>query len=267
MITSTVTFGNQIQLIFECFSEEIFGYIVEMTGIQLHLSKYKFEDAMEALNKLSTGHSLLPLSLELLGRVLFEKAEFERSSNTFAELHKRYPHRIEGLEIYSSCLWQLQNSTKLAALSKELTEKFRHRPETWCVTGNLYSLEKQCAIAIECFDKATKLTPKMGYPYCLLGNELIEVGHHDRAMKAFHQALIYSPQDFRPHLGLGIIEQRRSQLDKALTHMREAVARNPSNIILQCHLAVVEQANGNEKDVGFGFVGKIMESVFRLLRF
>lgn len=220
-----------------------------MTGIQLHLSKYKFQEAIEALSKLSTGHATLPLSLELMGRVLFEKSEFERSSETFAELHKKYPHRIEGLEIYSSCLWQLQNSTKLAALSKELTEKFRNRPETWCVTGNLYSLEKQCAVAIECFDKATRLTPKMGYPHCLLGNELIDVGHYDRAIRAFHQASILSPQDFRPYLGLGVIEQRKSQLDKALHYMREAVKKNQSNIILQCHLAVVAQANKHSDEV------------------
>uniref|UniRef100_A0AC34QU46 Uncharacterized protein n=1 Tax=Panagrolaimus sp. JU765 TaxID=591449 RepID=A0AC34QU46_9BILA len=228
--------------------EKIYGYIVEMTGVQLHLSKYRFEDAMEALNKLSPGHSILPLSLELLGRVLFEKSDFQRSSKIFAEMHKLYPHRIDGLEIYSSCLWQLNDVTTLSALSKDLMKKFRHRPETWCVTGNLYSLEKQCAIAIECFDRATKLFPKIGYSYYLLGNELIEVGHLDRAITAFHQALDISPEDYRPHLGLGTIEQKRSQVEKALLHMRNAVEKNQSNIILKCHLAVCEQAIGNEKE-------------------
>jgi anaphase-promoting complex subunit 3 len=164
-------------------------------------------------------------------------------------MHRQYPHKIEGLEVYSSCLWQLQQIPKLSGLTKELTDRFRHRSETWCVAGNLYNLEKQCAIAVDCFDRATRLIPKFGYSYYLLGNELIEVGQLDRAEHAFQESVRYSPNDYRAHLGLGIIEQKRSKMSKALTHMRMAVQRNPSNIILQCHLAVVEQANGHEKEV------------------
>uniref|UniRef100_A0AC35FZ75 Tetratricopeptide repeat protein n=2 Tax=Panagrolaimus sp. PS1159 TaxID=55785 RepID=A0AC35FZ75_9BILA len=228
--------------------EDILGYIIEMTGIQVNLSQYNFNEAMNALNQLTDKHASLPLSLELRGRVLFEKSDFIRASATFEEMHQQYPHKIEGLEVYSSCLWQLQKIPKLSGLTKELTERFRHRSETWCVAGNLYNLEKQCAIAVDCFDRATRLVPKFGYSYYLLGNELIEVGQLDRAEQAFHESVRYSPHDYRPHLGLGIIEQKRSKMSKALTHMRMAVQRNPSNIILQCHLAVVEQANGHEKE-------------------
>jgi anaphase-promoting complex subunit 3 len=228
--------------------EDILGYIVEMTGIQVHLSQYNFNEAMNALNQLSEKHAALPLSLELRGRVLFEKSDFTRASLTFEEMHRQYPHKIEGLEVYSSCLWQLQQIPKLSGLTKELTDRFRHRSETWCVAGNLYNLEKQCAIAVDCFDRATRLIPKFGYSYYLLGNELIEVGQLDRAEHAFQESVRYSPNDYRAHLGLGIIEQKRSKMSKALTHMRMAVQRNPSNIILQCHLAVVEQANGHEKE-------------------
>uniref|UniRef100_A0A914ZGY1 Cell division cycle protein 27 homolog n=1 Tax=Panagrolaimus superbus TaxID=310955 RepID=A0A914ZGY1_9BILA len=203
---------------------------------------------MNALNQLTDKHASLPLSLELRGRVLFEKSDFNRASATFEEMHQQYPHKIEGLEVYSSCLWQLQKIPKLSGLTKELTERFRHRSETWCVAGNLYNLEKQCAIAVDCFDRATRLVPKFGYSYYLLGNELIEVGQLDRAEQAFHESVRYSPHDYRPHLGLGIIEQKRSKMSKALTHMRMAIQRNPSNIILQVHLAVVEQANGHEKE-------------------
>ena len=102
-----------------------------MTGIQVHLSQYNFNEAMGALNQLSVSHASLPLSLELRGRVLFEKSDVARAASTFEEMHRQYPHKIEGLEVYSSCLWQLQQSPKLSALTKELTDRFSHRAETW----------------------------------------------------------------------------------------------------------------------------------------
>jgi anaphase-promoting complex subunit 3 len=52
------------------------------------------------------------------------------------------------MEIYSTALWQLHDQKKLSALASEMAEIGRNEPETWCIAGNCFSLEKQHETAI-----------------------------------------------------------------------------------------------------------------------
>ena len=45
------------------------------------------------------------------------------------ELHQLEPHRLEGMELYSTVLWHLQREVQLSALAQELTELDRDAPE------------------------------------------------------------------------------------------------------------------------------------------
>jgi anaphase-promoting complex subunit 3 len=63
----------------------------------------------------------------------------------------------------------------------------RDQPQTWCIVGNCFSLEKQRETAVECLERAIRLDPKFGYAYSLLGHELIEMNDLPRAANAFRQ--------------------------------------------------------------------------------
>uniref|UniRef100_A0A7E4VN91 Cell division cycle protein 27 homolog n=1 Tax=Panagrellus redivivus TaxID=6233 RepID=A0A7E4VN91_PANRE len=222
--------------------EEMQHYMHQMCHIMTHLTTFKIEEATAAFESMSEAWKKLPLSMEYLGRILCEKIEYKQAAVVFDELHARYPYHIDGMDYFSTALWQLRLGTSLSILARELTDQARHRAETWIVAGNLYSLEKQSATSIECFDRATRLYPINGYAQCLLGTELFEIGHLDRAERVFGEALIHAPHEYRPHVGLGLIEQKRARMSKAVEHLKNATRRNPLNVVLQCQLAVMYQS-------------------------
>lgn len=47
----------------------------------------------------------------------------------FAELRELEPYHMEGMDLYSTALWQLQREVELSALAQELTEMNKNAPE------------------------------------------------------------------------------------------------------------------------------------------
>lgn len=99
---------------------DIVEWIWKLSEIQRHFSCYECHEALGLLNELPLVLSQLPLSLELHGRVLVEDTQYQRAVVIFDDLYRRYPHHVEGLETYSSALWQLQDAHKLSALAADL---------------------------------------------------------------------------------------------------------------------------------------------------
>lgn len=111
------------------------------------------------------------------------------------------------MELLSTALWHLQDAHELSSLAQQLTKESRSRPQTWCVAGNCFSLQRQvflllkiatqhCSVyfytfatkhakAVDCMERAIQLDPYFAYAYTLLGHELIFQEEYDRAANAF----------------------------------------------------------------------------------
>lgn len=131
-----------------------------------------------------------------------------------------------------------------------MTTNARDEPESWCVAANSFSLEKQHEMAVECLERAIRLKPQFGYAYSLLGHELIILNDLKKAAQAFRQAITCSPNDYRAWYGLGIVCYKDEQLSSARFNLSKAVCINPTNIVVLCQLALVEQALKNPESVG-----------------
>ncbi|KAI1722318.1 anaphase-promoting complex, cyclosome, subunit 3 domain-containing protein [Ditylenchus destructor] len=221
-------------------------WMVNLGKVQELLSNFRCAEAMEMLDStIPAPFSQLALCLELRARIFFENGEYQKACDVFEECRQRYPHRVEGMEIFSTAMWQLQNQHKLSALCAELTNTARNEPETWCVAANCFSLEKQHETAVECLERAIRLDSRFGYAYSLLGHELIILNQLGRAAQAFRQAIVCSPNDYRAWYGLGLVHFKEEQLSLAKMNLQKAVGINPTNVIVLCQMAVVEQALGN----------------------
>ena len=58
------------------------------------------------------------------------------------------PHRMRGLELLSTVLWQLKKEVELAHLAQKVVDFDRLSPEAWCVVGNCFSLQKEHETAL-----------------------------------------------------------------------------------------------------------------------
>ena len=112
-----------------------------------------------------------------------------QAEKSFAAVRTLEPHRVGGMEIYSTTLWHLQREVDLSALAQELTDFDKNSPEAWCATGNCFSLQKEHGVAIKFFQRAVQVDCNFAYAYTLLGHEYVLTEELDNAMSCFRSAL------------------------------------------------------------------------------
>ncbi|CAD5208006.1 unnamed protein product [Bursaphelenchus xylophilus] len=217
-------------------------FMLQLSEAVHALSFYRCEEAVQILNQTSMAFKQLSITLRLRGIVLFELRDYARCSEVLLELRRIFPSRIEGMETLSTALWQLQNQHQLSALAADLVNTNRDHAITWCVVGNSLSLQKHHEAAVEAFERAIQMDSRFGYAYSLLGHELIDLNKLNRALEAFKQAQIHSPNDYRALYGEGLVHFKNEKLEFSLAVFKKAVKINPRNVILLCQLAIVEHS-------------------------
>jgi len=99
--------------------------------------------------------------------------QYAEAEKTFNKMIKVEPYRLEGLEYFSTCLWHLKKQVELCYLSNYALEKSLFSPETWCVVGNCFSLQKEHETALKFFSRAIQLNPAFAYAHTLSGHEFV----------------------------------------------------------------------------------------------
>jgi len=222
--------------------------ILLMSEVQEQLSQFHCEEALQLLETVPTIYQNLSFTLRTKGMILFEIPDNKRCADVFRELRRLYPSRIEGMETYSTALWQLQDQHQLSSLAADLINAHRDSPITWCVVGNSLSLQKHHEAAIEAFERAIQLDTRFAYAYSLLGHELAGLNHMSKAAESFRQATIHAPNDYRSLYGQGQVFYKTEEYLNSKAVLNKAVAINPRNTVLLCQLAVVEHALGHNDE-------------------
>jgi tetratricopeptide (TPR) repeat protein len=107
---------------------------------------------------------------------------------------------------------------------KDVVEK---RPENPLGHNNLglhYALEKQPAVAAECFARAVKLKPDDPVPHLNLGGSLAELGRSDEAIEQFKRAVRLKPNLFAANINLVTCLAATGRFEEAKESARKAVA-------------------------------------------
>lgn len=195
-------------------------------------SHYRCQEAVTIYNSIPLGQRDTPWVLSQIGRAYFEQALYLDSEKIYARLKGIAPSRVEDMEMYSTCLWQLKKEADLAFLAHETVDINRHSPQAWCVVGNSFSVQKDHDQAIKCFKRAAQLDPNFTYAYTLQGHEYIANEEFDKALFAFRSAVAVDNRHFNGWYGLGKVFEGQGKYEFAEQHYRTAAGINPSNAIL-----------------------------------
>ncbi|ORY03099.1 TPR-like protein [Basidiobolus meristosporus CBS 931.73] len=198
------------------------------------LSKFECRKAIECFKKLSTELYNSCWVLLQIAKAHFELAEYKEANTIFQRIRSRDPHYTEGMEIYSTVLWHLQNEVDLSILAHELSDCDRNAPQTWCAVGNCFSLQQEHASAIKCFKRAIQLDKSFSYALTLSGHEYMAMEDHENAEKLFREAIHLSPRHYNAWYGLGSVSLKNGKLPMAKYHFQKAVGINPRNPVLLC---------------------------------
>lgn len=206
------------------------------------LYQYKLDLSISILNALPEKHRNTGWVLSCIGRAYYEKTNYTESVKHYEAARALEPYRLEGMEFYSSALWHLHKEVELSILARELMELDPDAPQTWCVAGNCYSLQKEHETAIKYLERAIKVDPNFVYAYTLLGHELISAERLDQATTYFRSAARLDPRHWNAWCGLGCIYYKNELYVNAEMYYKKALKIAPSNPVLMCQLAVVQHA-------------------------
>lgn len=223
-------------------AESIMNVLRTLAKAANYLSQFESQKAIQVLLTLPPKHLKSGYVLSTLGKCHFELAQYTQAIKYYEESRQVEPHRVHGLEFYTTALWHQQQEVKLSMLSQELIEYDTNCPQTWCVAGNCFSLQKEHETAIKFLQRAIQVDPEFAYAYTLLGHELVLTEEMDHAMACYRSAIRIDPRHYNAWYGIANICYKQEKFQQAEVHYRKAMDINPNNSTLRCHLAVVLHA-------------------------
>ncbi|XP_037292109.2 cell division cycle protein 27 isoform X2 [Rhipicephalus microplus] len=223
-------------------AEGLMQLLQDLGKARLYLGQYKCRQAIETLEALPPHQYSTGWVLAALGRAHFELGEYDKAVRAFETLRSIEPHRLQGLEYYSTALWHLQREVGLSALAQDMMELDKTAPETCCAAGNCFSLQREHETAVRFLQRAVQADPDFVYAYTLLGHELASMEEMEPALSAFRNALLVNPRHYNAWYGAGMIYYKQEQFNMAEAHFKRALQINPQSSVLLCHIAVVQHS-------------------------
>jgi anaphase-promoting complex subunit 3 len=207
------------------------------------LCQYLCSEALAHFYQLSSKQYESAWVQHQVGKAHFEMANYAEAEESFELMHRRAPHRMAGLDVYSTNLWHLKKEVELCYLAQEVSDFEKRSPEVWCVIGNCFSLQKEHETALKFFQRAIQIDPSFTYAYTLSGHEYVSNEDFEKAVACYRHAIRTNSRHYQAWYGLGTIYYRQEKFDLAEYHFRRALVINPRSSVLYCYLGMVLHAN------------------------
>jgi len=229
---STNTAKNTTQI------KDIISLIRMLANAYFALATYKCTDAINLFKKLPKNQYSTGWVQTQIGRALFETIRYSEAEKIYAEALVLEPYRLEGLEYYSTCLWHLKKQVDLCKLSNYALEMSLYAPETWCVVGNCFSLQKEHETALKFFSRAVQLNPYFAYAHTLCGHEYVSNEDFEQARKSYQRAINVDDRHYNAWWGMGNICLKQERYDFAIQYLKSAIKINPKSSVLSTYLGM-----------------------------
>lgn len=209
------------------------------------LCLYCCRACIDQLQSLPPQHYRSALVSQWIGRAYYEMNEYKPSILAHREMLRLEPFRLKGLEILSTALWHLKRDKELCSLAQQVVDVDKFAPETWCVVGNCFSLQKEPEAAIRFFQRSLQIDAGFTYAYTLTGHEHVSNEDLDKAVESFRAAILHNDRHYNAWYGLGSIYYRQERYELAEFHFRRALGINPASSVLHCYLGMALHAQAN----------------------
>ena len=187
-------------------------------------------------------------ALKALACYHFRCAKYNEAARVFRKLYELHPHTIEGVDTFSTVLWQLKNEKELNLLARHAVELAPSCAEAWIATGNLLSLQHNTDAAIQMFQRAATIDKSSSYALALAGHELLLFDSLTEAAKLFRQSIDRNPMEWSAWYGIGSVHFRQDNFNAAEYYMRKALDLNPRSSVLCYVYAMVLRKCGKDDE-------------------
>ena len=221
-------------------AEGLMVLLRELADGYIHLSQYNCKEAIETFSNVPPHHYTSSWVQSMIAKAYYEQRDYDAAAKIFQDIHKKEPHRMHLMEIYSTVLWHLQREVQLSALAQDLIAQDKASPITWCVSGNCFSLHKEHETAIKFFERAVQVDPEYAYSYTLLGHELVITEELEKAMSCFRTAILKDSRHYNAWFGIGTIFSKQERYNLAEIHYKLALRINSKNSVIMVHVGAMQ---------------------------
>ena len=130
----------------------------------------------------------------------------------------------------------MKRETELMYLAHELMAVDRLSPQSWCVLGNCFSLQKEHETALQFFQRALQLDPRFTYAHTLCGHEYFANEDFASSLRCYRNAIRIDPQHYNAWYGIGQIYFKQEKFEMTEYHYRRALEINRNSSVLRCCL-------------------------------
>jgi anaphase-promoting complex subunit 3 len=224
--------------------QTVLRMLVLLGTAQVHLGQFRSKKAIQVYQKLPDEHYHTGWVLHQVGRAYFAMADYQNAIRSLQVMEQVEPHRMAGLEVLSTALWQMKREVELSHLAQRVTDFDRLSAEVWCVVGNCFSLQKEHETALTFFRRSIQLDPSFTYSHTLSGHEYFANEDFDKAVACYRDAIRADERHYNAWYGMGAVYYRQEKFDLAEYHFHRACSINPQSSVLICHLGMAQNANG-----------------------
>uniref|UniRef100_A0A453SI40 Uncharacterized protein n=1 Tax=Aegilops tauschii subsp. strangulata TaxID=200361 RepID=A0A453SI40_AEGTS len=104
---------------------------------------FKCQEALEIYRKLPEPQFNTGWVLCQVGKAYFELVDYLEADHFFEFAHRLSPCTLEGMDIYSTVLYHLNEEMRLSYLAQELISVDRLSPQAWVCSGKLLCLAER----------------------------------------------------------------------------------------------------------------------------
>lgn len=196
----------------------------------IHCNQELFQQDQYIFDILNNMLNIFPRSAFLTQQkalLLYHAREHDEAADVFEDLLRRFPHRLDAMEIYSNLLYVVQNRPKLATLAAMASDTDKFRPETNCILGNYYSLIGEHEKSVLHFRRALALDRNCQEAWTLMGHEYIELKNTQAAIESYRRGVDTNRKDHRAWYGLGQGYEMLECHSYSLFYYKRAAALQP----------------------------------------
>jgi len=202
----------------------------------------------ELLKELPKEFIEIPFVQKSIAFYYFKCSKYHESSHVFRKLYENHPYIVDGIDIYSTVLWQLKDEKALANLVRVSTSLAPNRPEPWIAAGNLFSLQRNSEDALKMFQRAASVDKSCSYAFSLMGHEMLLVESLADASKQFRMSIDRNPKEWSSWYGLGSVYFKQDNFKAAEYYMKKALDLNPhSSVLYYVYAMVLRKVENREK--------------------
>ena len=232
---------------------------------QIKILKNDYAGAQALAEKVKGISTQSIVNDEILGAISSSKNDLEGAITAYKSAHLKAPNDIAPINAIVNAYIKAGKTSEALAFMQTTVKASPNNAETKLILGQLLVSSGMTEGAINAFNEAIQLNPKLIASYQRLALAQVSVKKNSEAEKSINQGLKVAPDDFGLNITQASIYEATGQFENAIKVYEKLIQERPDSAIVANNLASLLLDNRTDKvsyERAYELVGRVKTSGF-----